>query len=517
MHLLCCEHPQRVYNRYINEYITVPCGTCNSCKNRKARKWVDLLECERRNSRYTFFVTLTYDESNLPHYYFRTFGSDESHFSFNEMFDKNVCLYPMRYAGTDDFDFIKEPRALNRYELRVKDLSFESEADKELFYSFLGYSGIPYASKLDIQKFHKRLNKFFHDNVTNCYKNFRYFVVSEYGSTTLRPHFHGIYFINDSNVQRRFQEGILSSWRFGRIDCQLVTGSACNYVAQYINKLADLPSFYKASALRPFFVFSRHPVIGNGFECTEDDEKIFNDIVVSRAVSKKDCTGFCSVSLDKATENRIFPKCFGFSTLPYQLRTELYQLASRFNSERFEEFRYKIASYLRSSLYSHTQLYVLLTEKLDNFSRSGIEWLRRAFYLSRRVLKNARRFGCGLFTVINHINEYWNKKKLYLLKVFYDFQSEYASLYGSEDLQLMYPEFLIDCGTSLKECLTQYEPFDVREQRETSAFYAFSNKRTHFKNMYLESIKDKNNFLYNILINFYNGKKRYEIVEALST
>lgn len=66
MHLLTCEHPQRVFNKYINQYVWVACGHCNSCQNAKAYRWTDALERERLNSRYCLFVTLTFDDLHLP-------------------------------------------------------------------------------------------------------------------------------------------------------------------------------------------------------------------------------------------------------------------------------------------------------------------------------------------------------------------------------------------------------------------------------------------------------------------
>ena len=66
MHLLSCEHPQRVYNKYSQEYVWVPCGKCNICKNRRAAHYTELLERERSQHLFTFFVTLTYSDEHLP-------------------------------------------------------------------------------------------------------------------------------------------------------------------------------------------------------------------------------------------------------------------------------------------------------------------------------------------------------------------------------------------------------------------------------------------------------------------
>lgn len=146
-----------------------------------------------------------------------------------------------------------------------KDFLFSEKKDLSYFHrAFHYYNGIPYASKVDVQLFLKRLNKYFFDNVTSQYQNFRYFVVSELGSTTFRPHLHGILFVDDERVGNAISEGVLKSWQkngvsLGRVDCQLVKSAACSYVAQYLNELFNYPSFYEARQIRPFYLCSRRP------------------------------------------------------------------------------------------------------------------------------------------------------------------------------------------------------------------------------------------------------------------
>ena len=48
MQIFSCEHPQTVFNRFLGDYITVPCGKCDLCRSARALSWVDRLEIERK-------------------------------------------------------------------------------------------------------------------------------------------------------------------------------------------------------------------------------------------------------------------------------------------------------------------------------------------------------------------------------------------------------------------------------------------------------------------------------------
>jgi hypothetical protein len=51
-----------------NPFITYPCGKCAECLNKKFAEWLFRLEQESKTSLSGCFVTLTYDEKNLPKY-----------------------------------------------------------------------------------------------------------------------------------------------------------------------------------------------------------------------------------------------------------------------------------------------------------------------------------------------------------------------------------------------------------------------------------------------------------------
>lgn len=121
--------------------------------------------------------------------------------------------------------------------------------DEHVKYGLLE-NGIRYAKvcKRDIQLFLKRLRK------SLGYK-IRYFLISEYGPTTLRPHYHGIiYNINLSDIDK-----IAESWQNGFVRVDPVTHGRIAYCASYCFDDLDLPPGYEKN----FMLCSRRPAIGS--------------------------------------------------------------------------------------------------------------------------------------------------------------------------------------------------------------------------------------------------------------
>lgn len=535
MHLLSCENPQRVYNKFMNEYIWVSCGKCNSCMNARAYRWTDMLERERLNSRYTLFITLTYDDLHLPALGLGYYpGFEISHRNF---LDREIDLVP-----NNSCDNICIP-----YKQFLKDYPLQKE-DLDLFFGlFRQFNGIPYASSDDIQKFNKRLNKYFHDNVTQKFKNFRYFVVSEYGSTTLRPHFHGIYFTDSREVAQCFRKAVSLSWNKGIIDCQFVENSACSYVSQYINKSADLPLFYQKGDLRPKYWFSKKPIIGAlykhdsigvGDDNSEDLRQILDNGLVEHCVQRKASdTKFMAVPIDKSTENYLFPKCCCFGKISDSLRIELYTISCRFVRkvrdgfkgflkdvckymyDLYEDYEYSIRS-IESDLsrFLYEMFYKDWLSEVEDLHNHAYEWLRRLYYLSRKFMRNCLLYGKSAKEYLCLILNYYNNKELYILRKFYEFQQSYDG--PSDDLALCYPEWLwTRQNMTIQDfCDNVNLPSDVVQQREIGYQFRQSNKKSHFKNAYLDSLELKRTFnsLFNTLKVYFYAKKCHETLEAVA-
>lgn len=189
----------------IEKFVNVPCGKCEECLKSRARGWAFRILKEAEKYQENYFITFTYDDSNLP-------------------------------------------IAKNGFNTLVKD---------------------------DISKFNKQLKTYLHRNKKNS--DFRFYGVGEYGSNTLRPHYHVIYFnlpLDDleffkyDNGYPTFTSKFLSSiWKKGFISIGFVDiGSAC-YVARYVDKKQDRSKQEKEKILEmgvvpEFSNMSRRPGIG---------------------------------------------------------------------------------------------------------------------------------------------------------------------------------------------------------------------------------------------------------------
>ena len=96
--------------------------------------------------------------------------------------------------------------------------------------------GLPFVSKRDCQLFLKRLRR----SLPN--RKIRYYLVSEYGTSGLRPHYHAIIFNlpNSNNLIDKLNE----AWGLGFVHTGTVTTKSINYVTKYIFKKTQVPDFF---------------------------------------------------------------------------------------------------------------------------------------------------------------------------------------------------------------------------------------------------------------------------------
>lgn len=148
------------------------------------------------------------------------------------------------------------------------------------------YNGHFYDSlnKRDIQLFIKAIRNHYPDD------KIRYFICGEYGTNTLRPHYHGIIFglhLDDVDVKAgtklsRNKYSVLYSpklehiWNRGFLELGTVTPESTGYVARYCLKKVNKEN--KDDDPRPpeFLVMSRRPAIGRPYfdkypDCFEND------------------------------------------------------------------------------------------------------------------------------------------------------------------------------------------------------------------------------------------------------
>ena len=213
-------------------YMLIPCKHCLACQRAKAMDWAtraaqEILYHPKGTS---YFVTLTYDEANLPRWY-KDDSEEGGHME----------------RGPGD--------------------------------------GVPCLWHKDIQDYHKRLRaaqEYAAKKSGEEPERIRYLQCGEYGTKKGRPHYHEVIsglilpdvrFVRaKSSTQLLFESEYLAKmWPWGRIEIQDATQEAAAYVAQYTVKKAyslEAKREYEEKGIRgPYICVSR----GYGSEWTLDN------------------------------------------------------------------------------------------------------------------------------------------------------------------------------------------------------------------------------------------------------
>lgn len=276
-----CQHRSFITNKYTGARIAVDCGQCDYCIHKKAKKASMRVKTAGSAFKYSYFVTLTYDNEHIPlmncsvlhSEYEDVVGiSGDIHFG-NEHHqyipvseykcDDNSMLRHIFFEqvqGTVPFD-----REIKEY-LPVKDNWFLSmdairsfinktqAVDKTDYPASAQYGRdnlIPFLNYVDVQNYIKRLRKHLSLKL-GSYETLHFYAVGEYGPVHFRPHYHLLLFTNSDEVAEVLRYCHDKSWKLGRSDFQRSAGGAGSYVASYVNSLCASPLLYRSCrAFRP--------------------------------------------------------------------------------------------------------------------------------------------------------------------------------------------------------------------------------------------------------------------------
>lgn len=254
-----CLQPVRVFDARRNCYSYVRCGHCDACKLSYQSIWRNRLETHaRQKGVYTVFITLTYDNDNLPlvHY------------------DSDGNISGLEYTDVRRFprsNRLKKTRKFNTCTFHDFDLSnfwkphFVKSRNGNNFY-FDTSDSFAICWLPDVQKFVKRLRSNLSRESSLCGEDLSlsYFICSEYGPKTFRPHYHGLLFFKSLAVALHVvNEGVFKAWNkqsnsvnafTGSRIASLVTqeGAASAYVSKYVTCFSSLPPLLKLPPFRCF-------------------------------------------------------------------------------------------------------------------------------------------------------------------------------------------------------------------------------------------------------------------------
>lgn len=120
------------------------------------------------------------------------------------------------------------PCRLNRQRLWAARIVLEAGAHAESSFVTLTYQRFDVPWQLepdDLRDFLKRLR-------SRSGKKFRYYAAAEYGSRSLRPHFHLALF----GFSMMWRDQIARCWPFGFVHAGMLTAQSATYIAKYVTK-----------------------------------------------------------------------------------------------------------------------------------------------------------------------------------------------------------------------------------------------------------------------------------------
>lgn len=173
--------------------LIVPCGKCPPCAKRRIDEWVFRLTQEEWKHSSAHFITLTYSQENVP-------------------------ISP------------------NGYMTLTKGNGRKINGKKRQESCF--------------QLFMKRLRK----NLQNAkrHQTIKYYMASEYGTITQRPHYHAIMFGNDLTI-----DDYDKAWRLGSVHAGKVSGDSISYTCKYLDKPSTLTKNPRDDRVKEYSVSSK--------------------------------------------------------------------------------------------------------------------------------------------------------------------------------------------------------------------------------------------------------------------
>lgn len=276
-----CQHRSFITNRYNGARIAVDCGQCDYCIHKKAQKASMRVRTAGSAFKYSYFVTLTYDNEHVPLMACKVLHSDyddaigisgDIHFGHEYHKYIPVSEYQCDDSSTLRHIFFEQVQGTVPFDREIKEyapvrdnwfLSMDAirsfiyktqSVDKTDYPASEQYGRdnlIPFLNYVDVQNYIKRLRKYLYKQL-GSYETLHFYAVGEYGPVHFRPHYHILLFTNSEEVSKVLRYCHDKSWKFGRSDFQITRGGASSYVSSYVNSLSAAPLLYRSCrAFRP--------------------------------------------------------------------------------------------------------------------------------------------------------------------------------------------------------------------------------------------------------------------------
>ena len=228
---MCLNPINRSYINYLGsrKSVACACGHCLECAQKYQNDWSFRLSCESLYWKHVYFVTLTYDNENLP---LRTI-SDTTYLSAA---NESLTLLPKTKSRVKFLN--------NRKNEHIHNVLLGSQLGDLL----------PEVNKVDCQLYMKRLR----ESLRTEYNEFiKFFLCSEYGPNTFRPHYHLLIYTNLAVGQ--ISPFISSCWDLGEVKYKEIVydhspDGDFSYVSGYVSKYVSKPAVFESPWVNYGFV-----------------------------------------------------------------------------------------------------------------------------------------------------------------------------------------------------------------------------------------------------------------------
>ena len=394
-----CTNCRYIKNKY-GTSILVKCGHCPACLQEKAINRANRIRNTYNNDDFVpLFVTLTYNNHSVPYVnYYDLFDSNKFLNSRCNIYRDSESFY-VRNDSSYNFSL---KTTYNRVVLKSVELPHDNSTYKnDRFVSLHGINdfdkiGVCYYP--DIQNFFKRLNIYLyrHYDYVQCFKSFQ---CSEYGPTSMRPHFHALIFVKKEVFNfERWKNAICACWPFSdlrKLSRSIeIAKNVSSYVASYVNCSNTLPLlFQKCSEFRPKHSYSKM------FGVSKDIFKLPKVLeMYDRGDLHYDCSSVRngilvsdSLLLPKYVIGRYFPKFKGYFRLTCD---EIAQLCFRPASI------FQLTDRLELTEVDAHKIYVMLCNKHTLCSSLGIDIYRFAIaYAGIYTLRSSQAYKDSLLQI----------------------------------------------------------------------------------------------------------------------
>lgn len=332
-----CFHPVRVPRG--DSFIYVPCGSCPACRKSFHSKWRSRLDSAINTHASTLFITLTYDNEHLPLCEIDPTTGDIVSVTHTR-FKRGLSNDFERVDITDSFLDVDPTFPYTFSDLDINDLPHFVLSRHGDTVNFDTTPRFAVCLRKDVQDFIKRLRIALYRDSSLVGRDisFTYFICSEYGPGTFRPHYHGLLFFHDSYTASVCHSHYVNDcWRKSSLSadalakqCQYVSfgQGASSYASKYVTCDDVLPSFLSNKYFKLFHLSSHSEPIGSeALPLSLVSHTVREtDLLHTKTIKDKDTGEFITVRLPYPSSfwTRIFPQFLFGGSLSVSTIRQLY-------------------------------------------------------------------------------------------------------------------------------------------------------------------------------------------------